>query len=218
MRSRHTPCVAALGSVGIGIGIVIAFAIAIAIVSARARADTYVVESSLGRGVMGVDVYGGAPVAGTSVGGGGSELYAGYAWESGWSLCGIFGVAQWSARTSFGDALGDRNASMREGYGGIAVRWVMGSSEIAPYLQATFLAEMLRVSSDVAVTPAVTTAVTPAVTTAVDGGSVGAQAGVRYRTAPWDLFVGIDARRVRFGDDLSMSRLTVVVGAMVDVF
>ncbi len=168
-----------------------------------ASAETYVVEPSLGRSIAGATVYGGAPVAGTSVGGGGSDLTAGYAWESGASLFGVCGAGFWSARSTFGDAIGDRAAGIRETYAGLGLRYVLFDREVAPYLQTALLAESVRVRG--------------AVELDLYGLGAGFQVGARFRDAPWDLSLGIDGRRVRLGDDLDLSRLTLVLGATLDL-
>jgi len=184
------------------------FALALAVLSSMfvvrsAPAATYVVEPSFGRTISGVSLYGGSPVAGSSVGGGGSDLHVGYAWESGWSLFGTCGAAFWSTRSSFGDAIGDRSASVREAYAGLGLRFVLFDREIAPYLQTAIYAESVRVRG--------------ANDLDLGGLGAGAQLGARFRDAPWDFSLGLDARRVHLGDDLDLSRITLVLGATVDL-
>ena len=168
-----------------------------------ASAATYVVEPSFGRTISGVSLYGGSPLAGSSVGGGGSDLHVGYAWESGWSLFGTCGGAFWSTRSSFGDAIGDRSASVREAYAGLGLRLVFFDGEIAPFFQTAIYAESVRIRG--------------ANDLDLGGLGAGAQLGVRLRDAPWDFSLGLDARRVYLGDDLDLSRITLVLGATVDL-
>jgi hypothetical protein len=49
------------------------------------------------------------------------------------------------------------------------------------------------------------------------GLGAGAQLGARFRDAPWDFWLGLEGRRVRLGDDLDLSRLTLVLGATLDL-
>ena len=198
--------------------LVIACALITGAVAARSRAETYVVEPAFGRSVVGVDVFGGAPLGsdegshGVShgvVGGGGSELLYGYAWEGGLSLYGMFGYARWSSNSSIGDAIGDRRASLSEGYAGLGLRYVLLDASLSPYVQGALAAELLRVRG----------------TSKGDGAGSGvsAQLGVRWREAPWDGFLGLDARHARFeapleGDEgVAITRLTLVIGALLDL-
>lgn len=173
------------------------------------RAETYVVEPAFGRPVMGFDVYGGGPIAqaeqGTSaVAGGGSEVFYGYAWEGGWSLHGVFGGARWSSKSAFGDAIGDRDATLSEGYGGLAVRYAFLDAALAPYLQASFVSGLLRVRG-------------PVTSSDAFGGGVGGEIGVRWRDAPWDGWIAVDARTSRFDGGIALSRAAIVVGVFVDL-
>ena len=188
----------------------------VSLVSSLARADTYVVEPAFGRSVVGVDVFGGAPIGASGdgssalgAGGGGSEMMYGYAWEGGLSLYGVFGYARWSSKSAIGDAIGDRQASLVEGYAGLGVRYVLFDASLSPYVQGALAGELLRVRG----------------TSNGDasGAGVAAQVGVRLRDAPWDGFLGLDARHARFeaplegGEGVMITRVTLVVGALLDL-
>ena len=175
---------------------------------AAARAATYVDEPALGRSVVGVDVFGGAPIGSSeprpsAVGGGGTEVRYGYAWESRWSVHGTFGAARWSGKNALGDALGDRDATIGEGYGGVTARWVWLDAGLSPFVEGSVLGEVLRVRGVVAHDAL--------------GLGLGGAVGVRWRDAPWDGWIAFDARTSRFDGDVSLTRLALAVGATLDV-
>ncbi len=182
----------------------------------HARADTYVDEPAFGHTQMGFDVFAATPIARTGeeggglVAGGGSEILAGYAWEGGFSLFGVFGYARWSGNGTLGDAIGDRHASFTQGYAGLTGRYALfPSAALSPFVQATLVGGLLRVRG--------------AVSGDADGGGFGAGIGVRYHDAPWDGFVALELREDRFGspvdggDAVVISRASLMFGALVDL-
>lgn len=185
--------------------------VAILLLSSSASAATYVDAPAIGRSTVGFALYGGAPVGASHgderasvLGGGGSELSYGYAWESGWSLAGVFGGARWSSRGPLSQTLRDRDASITEGYAGLGARWVPFDAPVAPFAAALVLLDYARVSGD------------------RRGDATGiasaARLGVRMREHPWDVFGAIEVRHARLSapydesDPLVTTRLSVVLG------
>ncbi len=184
---------------------------AIVLLTSSASAATYVDAPSIGRSAVGFALYGGAPVGASHgderasvLGGGGSELSYGYAWESGWSLAGVFGGARWSSRGPLSQTLRDRDASITEGYGGVGVRFAPWDAPVAPFVSALALLDYARVSG----------------TYRGDATGIASagRIGVRMREHPWDLFAAIELRHARLSapydesDPLVTTRLSIVLG------
>ncbi len=179
--------------------------------SSRARAASYVDAAPLARSTAGVALLGGTPLGRSDadarasvIGGGGSELAYGVAWESGWSLAGLVGAARWSSRGPLSQTLRDRDASLLEGWAGVGVRRAFGDGEVAPFLGASLLLDALRVrgtySGD------------------ASGLAVGARAGIRWRELPWNVWAAVDVRHARLSapydeaDRVTTTRLALLFG------
>lgn len=184
---------------------------AVVLGSTTASAATYVDAPTIGRSTYGFSMYGGAPLGSSHgderasvLGGGGSELHYGYAWESGVSLAGVFGGGRWSSRGPLAQTLRDRDASITEGYAGMSLRYVLWDSEVAPFLSGMVLLDYARVrgtySGD------------------ASGLATAARAGLRWREHPWDLFSAVELRHARLSapydesDPLITTRFSIVFG------
>lgn len=190
-------------------------ALAVVLFASSASAASYVDAPTIGRTTTGLALYGGAPIGSSHgddrasvLGGGGTELSYGYAWESGWSLAGVFGGARWSSRGPLSQTLRDRDASITEGYAGVSARVVLGESTVAPFACGMLLLDYARVSG------------------AQSGDAAGlasvGRAGLRMREHPWDLFAAIELRHARLSapydgsDPLVTTRLSIVLGFAVE--
>ncbi len=197
-----------------------------ACVASRARsveAASYVDTPSLGRTTFGIQAHVGSPL-GTDDGdaraavisGGGSELLFGYGWDSGWTLYGVFGAAKWSSRGALAQTLRDRDASILEGYSGLAVRWVPNDADVGPFVAASALLDVMRISS-----PSNEAHAGDAV-----GLAGGAQLGFRMRdvttTSGWEWWAAIDVRHARLSapyDDAERvitTRVALAIGVAWD--
>lgn len=183
--------------------------------ASTARAETYVDTPALGRSTVSFAVFGGTPVGASEadarasvVGGGGSELAWGYAWESGFSLAGVMGGARWSSKGALAQTLHDRDASITEGWAGLSFRHVLGRGELAPFWGGALVVDWARVSGT------------------WQGDATGLAAagrvGLRYSDHPWDVFAAFEARRAWLSapydesDRLIYTRLSVVIGVGLD--
>lgn len=180
-----------------------------------ARAETYVDTPALGRSTVSFAILGGTPVGPSNadarasvVGGGGSELAWGYAWESGISLAGVMGAARWSSKGPLAQTLRDRDASITEAWAGVALRHVLGGGELAPFYGGALLVDWARVRGT------------------YEGDASGLAAagrvGVRWNDHPWDVFGAFEVRRAWLSapyeesDRLAWTRLSIVLGVGLD--
>ncbi len=188
-----------------------AIAAALLILTTPASATTYVDAPAIGRSTTGFTMYGGAPLGSSHgderasvLGGGGSELHYGYAWESGLSLMGVFGGARWSSRGPLAQTLRDRDASITEGYAGLGLRYTLWDSEVAPFIGGLLLLDYARVSGTYAGD--------------ATGIATATRLGLRWREHPWDVFGALELRHARLSapydesDPLITTRLSVVFG------
>lgn len=175
-----------------------------------ASAASYVDAPAIGRTTTGFALYGGAPIGASGddrasvLGGGGTEVHYGYAWDSGWSLTSVFGGARWSSRGPLAQTLRDRDASITEGYAGIGFRWVPWDTEVAPFVATMLLLDYARVRGT------------------YEGDATGlagaARMGLRFRDHPWDVFGALELRHARLSapyeesDRLITTRLSIVFG------
>jgi opacity protein-like surface antigen len=184
---------------------------AVLLFSTTASAATYVDAPTIGRSTVGFSMYGGAPLGSSHgderasvLGGGGSELHYGYAWESGFALASVFGGGRWSSRGPLAQTLRDRDASITEGYAGVSMRYLLWDSEVAPFIGGMVLLDYARVrgtySGD------------------ASGLATAARAGLRWREHPWDLFGAVELRHARLSapydesDPLITTRFSLVFG------
>jgi hypothetical protein len=192
-----------------------AIAAAVLLITSNSAATTYVDAPTVGRSTTGLALYGGAPLGSSHgderasvLGGGGSELHYGYAWESGLSLTSVFGGARWSSRGPLAQTLRDRDASITEAYAGIGLRYVAWDSEVAPFVGAMVLLDYARVRGTY--------------NGDASGIATAARAGLRWREHPWDLFGAIELRHARLSapydesDPLITTRLSLVFGVAIE--
>ncbi|MBI2395900.1 MAG: hypothetical protein HYV09_40425 [Deltaproteobacteria bacterium] len=185
------------------------------LVSASASAASYVDAPALGRSTVGFSVLGGTPVGraeaddrASVLGGGGSELTWGYAWESGFSLAGAFGAARWSSRGPLAQTLRDRDASITEGWAGLSFRHALADADVAPFWGGALVLDAARVSG--------------ARSGSASGLAAAARVGLRWRDHPWDLFGAVEVRRAWLSapydeaDRLAFTRLSVVIGVALE--
>jgi hypothetical protein len=183
--------------------------------SSSAWGASYVDAPTIGRSTTGLALYGGAPIGSSHgddrasvLGGGGTELTYGHAWESGWSLAGVFGGARWSSRGPLSQTLRDRDASITEAYGGLAARLVWWDATIAPFTTGMVLVDYAHVSG---------TQKGDAAGLATVG-----RLGLCMREHPWDLFGAIELRHARLSapydesDPLITTRFSIVLGFAVE--
>jgi len=180
-----------------------------------ARAETYVDAPALGRSTVAFAVLGGTPVGPSEadarasvVGGGGSELSWGYAWESGFSLAGVMGGARWSSRGPLAQTLRDRDASITEAWAGVSFRHVLGAGAVAPFYGGALVVDYARVrgtwEGD------------------ASGLATAARVGLRWSDHPWDVFGAFEVRRAWLSapydeaDRLAFTRMSVVLGIGLD--
>jgi len=163
---------------------------ALLLVSTPTRAASYVDAPPIGRSTTGLALYGGAPIGSSHgderasvLGGGGSEVHYGHAWDAGISLAGVFGAARWSSRGPLAQTLRDRDASITEGYAGLSLRYVLWDREVAPFASAMLLLDYARVRGT------------------YSGDATGlagaARVGLRWSEHPWDLFAAAELRHAR---------------------
>lgn len=183
--------------------------------ASSASAATYIDAPTVGRSTTGVALYGGTPLGSSHaddrasvIGGGGSELHYGYAWESGWSLAGVFGGARWSSKGPLAQTLRDRDASITEAYSGVALRYVPWDAEVAPFVSAMVLLDYARVSGTYRGD--------------ATGIAMAARAGLRWREHPWDVFGAVELRHARLNapydeaDPMITSRVSIVFGVAIE--
>lgn len=176
-----------------------------------ARAASYVDAPPLARSTVGAAILGGTPLGRSDedarasvIGGGGSEVAYGVAWESGWSLAGLLGAARWSSRGPLSQTLRDRDASLLEGWAGLGVRRTFGDAEVAPFLGASLLLDVLRVRGTYAGD--------------ASGLAAGLRAGLRWRELPWNVWAAVDLRHARLSapydeaDRVTTTRVAVLFG------
>lgn len=192
-----------------------AIAAASLLLTTPASAATYVDAPPIGRSTTGLSIYGGAPLGSSHgderasvLGGGGTEVHYGHAWESGVSLAGVFGGARWSSRGPLAQTLRDRDASITEGYAGLSLRCVFWDAEVAPFATAMVLLDYSRVrgtySGD------------------ATGLATAARLGLRWREFPWDLFAAAELRHARLSapydesDPLITTRFSLVFGVAIE--
>jgi hypothetical protein len=180
-----------------------------------ARAATYVDAPPVARSTFGVAVLAGTSLDGPLgsspggfVGGGGAEVAYGTSWESGWCLRAILGGASWSARSPLGIAVRDRDASLFEGWTGLAVRRTFGDGEVAPFVSASLALDVLRVRAVRG----------EAVRGEAFGYASAASFGVRLRESGWSTFTALELRHARLGapsdgeGSLQTTRASLVIG------
>jgi hypothetical protein len=192
-----------------------AIAAALLLLTTPAAATTYVDAPPVGRSTTGLALYGGSPLGpsrgderASVLGGGGSEVHYGYAWESGLSLAGVFGGARWSSRGPLAQTLRDRDASITEGYAGVSLRYVLWDSEVAPFVGSMLLLDYARVSGTYSGD--------------ASGIATAVRVGLRWSEHPWDVFGALELRHARLSapydesDPLITTRLSVVFGVAID--
>jgi hypothetical protein len=174
-----------------------------------ASAATYVEPSTESRALVGVAVSTGslgdrevAPA------GAGLELESGWAWEHGVSLV----VTLAEIRHVRGDALTLRlglvDVRASDDALGLRARWAVAPGELAPFVQVALAADHVRFSGE------------------REGSALGASAslgvGLRWRAAPWELSLSLDARRTWLEapfadlDAVAVSRLVSSLGVRLD--
>jgi hypothetical protein len=180
-----------------------------------ASAATYVDAPPIGRSTTGIAIYGGAPLGSSNgderasvLGGGGSEVHYGHAWESGFSIAGVFGGARWSSRGPLAQTLRDRDASITEGYAGLSFRYVLSDREVAPFVSALVLLDYARVRGTYAGD--------------ATGLASAARVGLQWREFPWDVFGAAELRHARLSapydesDPLITTRFSIVFGVALE--
>lgn len=185
---------------------------AVALATPTARAATYVEPTPESRPVIGLsfstgtlgDADGGLPAAG----GAGVELESGWAWEHGLSLVVTFGETRHARGDALTARLGLLDARASDDAVGLRARLVLGRAELAPYAQGSLAADRVRFSG------------------AREGSALGASValggGLRLRLSPWELTLGVDARRTWLEapsaelPSIAVTRAVVALGARLD--
>lgn len=179
---------------------------------ARARpasAATYVEPVTESRALVGVALSTGTP-GDRELGpaGAGVELESGWSWEHGLSLVATFGETRHARGDALTARLGLLDARATVDAVGLRARFAVVPGAIAPFVQAALSADRVRFSGE------------------REGSALGASAslgvGLRWRAAPWELALSLDARRTWLEapfadlDALSVDRLVASFGARLD--
>jgi hypothetical protein len=176
---------------------------------ASASAATYVEPSAESRALVGVALSTGT-VGDRELGvaGAGVELESGWAWEHGLSLAATFGETRHARGDALTVRLGLLDARATDDAVGLRGRFTVTPGAFAPFVQGALTADRVRFSGE------------------REGSALGASAalgvGLRWREAPWELALSLDARRTWIEapfadlDALAVDRLVASLGVRLD--
>ncbi len=182
--------------------------LAVLLAASGASAATYVDEPALGHWVAVTGVHAGNTVQTTELhglGGAGVRVGTGYQWDSGLA---VYAESGFAARAGEGptSAFLAQKASLQEWSFGLSLRWVVLSSDVSPFVEASAQGVWVRVRSPI-----------PA---DLGGTLFTGKVGVRVRLDGWEPYLALQGERLISGsaeETLCSTRLGLAIGVGFDL-
>lgn len=176
--------------------------------AAEVSAATYVDEPALGHWAAVAGVHAGSTVQTEELrafGGAGVRVGTGYQWDSG---LGVYAESGFAARAGEGptSAFTAQRASIQEWSFGLSLRWVVLSTDVAPFVEASVHGVWVRVRSPVP--------------TDLGGTLLTGKLGVRVRLDGWEPYLALQGERLISGsaeETLCSTRLGLAIGVTFDL-